>query len=106
VHGKRLIGGYLSRVSKRRVRDTRQDPMLDALIWLSEGRDLDASRWRSLTETGPGFVERARVAFVVIDRRRTPRALREFANTAFDLQLIESDGEFEFYATRLSTAAH
>ena len=39
AHGKRLIGGYLSRVSKRRVRDIRLDPMMDALIWLGEGRD-------------------------------------------------------------------
>ena len=32
AHGKKLIGGYLSRVSKRRIRDTRRDPMMDALI--------------------------------------------------------------------------
>jgi hypothetical protein len=105
VHGKRLIGGYLSRVSRRRVDDTRRDNMLDALIWLSEGRELDASRWRSLVESGPGFIERANVGFVVIDRRRTTRAMREFANTAFELQLIDTDGDFELYAPRLSTAA-
>ena len=105
VHGKRLIGGYLSRVSSRRVRDTRRDPMLDALIWLSEGRELDASRWRSLVEAGPEFVERAKIGFVVIDRRRTTRAIREFAGRAFELQLIESDGDFELYAPRLSPAA-
>jgi hypothetical protein len=105
VHGKRLIGGYLSRVSRRRLTDTRRDPMLDALIWLSEGRELDVSRWRSLVETGPVFIERANVGFVVIDRRRTTRAMREFANTAFDLQLIDADGDFELYAPRLSTAA-
>lgn len=104
VHGKRLIGGYLSRVSQRRVRDTRRDLILDALIWLSEGRELDASRWRSLAETGPAFIARANVGFVVIDRRRTTRAMREFVNTAFELQLIESDGEFELYIPRLSTA--
>jgi hypothetical protein len=105
VHGKRLIGGYLSRVSKRRVSDMRRDPMQDALIWLSEGRELDVSRWRSLVEAGPAFVERANVGFVVIDRRRTTRAMREFANSAFELQLIEADGDFELYAPRLSTAA-
>jgi hypothetical protein len=105
VHGKRLIGGYLSRVSSRRVRDTRRDPMLDALLWLSEGRELDASRWRSLVETGPEFVERAKIGFVVIDRRRTTRAIRELANRAFELQLIESDGDFELYAPRLSPAS-
>ena len=109
VHGKRLIGGYLSRVSKRRVSDMRRDPMQDALFWLSEGRELDASRWRSLVEAGPAFVERANVGFVVIDRRRTTRAMREFASTAFELQLIDIDGDVELYtprrSTRLSTAA-
>jgi len=105
VHGKRLMGGYLSRVSRRRVQDIRRDPTLDALIWLSEGRELDASRWRSLVETGPAFVNRANVGFVVIDRRRTTRAMREFVNTAFELQLIESDGEFELYVPRLPAAA-
>ncbi|MGH9255058.1 MAG: hypothetical protein ACRD3C_10860, partial [Vicinamibacterales bacterium] len=61
VHGKRLIGGYLSRVSRRRVTDVHRDPMVDALIWLSEGGPLDASRRQSLVEAGPPFVERASV---------------------------------------------
>jgi len=104
VHGKRLIGGYLSRVSRRRVRDTRRDPMLDALIWLSEGRELDTSRWRSLIDSGPIFAQRVKLGFVVIDRRRTPRALREFAARAFELQLIDSDGEFELYVPGGATA--
>jgi hypothetical protein len=97
VHGKRLIGGYLSRVSRRRISDTRRDPMLDALIWLSEGRELDASRWRSLIDGGPVFVQRAKVGFVVIDRGRTTRELREFAVRAFELQLIDTDGDFELH---------
>jgi len=97
VHGKRLIGGYLSRVSRRRISDTRRDPMLDALIRLSEGRELDASRWRSLIDSGPIFVQRAKVGFVVIDRRRATRELREFAVRAFELQLIDTDGDFELH---------
>ena len=59
MHGKRLIDGYLSRVSRRRISDVRRDPMLDALIWLSEGRELDASRRRSLIDSGPIFAPRA-----------------------------------------------
>jgi hypothetical protein len=97
VHGKPLIGGYLSRVSRRRISDTRRDPMLDALIWLSEGRELDASRWRSLVDSGPIFAQQAKLGFVVIDRRRTPRELREFAVRAFELQLIDTDGDFELH---------
>jgi hypothetical protein len=97
AHGKPLIGGYLSRVSRRRIRDTRRDPMLDALIWLSEGHELDPSRWRSLVEAGPAFAERSKIGFVIIDCARTTEAIREFAIRAFNLQLVESDGNFELY---------
>ena len=71
--------------------------MLDALMWLSEGKVLDPSRDRSLVEAGPAFAQRANVAFVVVDCARTPEALREFAIRAFNLQLIEADGVFELY---------
>jgi hypothetical protein len=98
VHGKRLIGGYLSRVSPRRVADVRRDPMVDALIWLSEGRSIDSSRQQSLVEAGPLFIQRANVGFVVIDSERTPDALREFAIKAFALQLVDRDHVFELYA--------
>ena len=97
AHGKKLIGGYLSRVSKRRVRDIRLDPMMDALIWLGEGRALDASRWAALVDAGPAFVERAKIAYVVIDCERTSKANREFAILAFRLQFVEADGPFELY---------
>jgi hypothetical protein len=98
VHGKRLIGGYLSRVSRRRVADVRRDPMVDALIWLSEGRSIDASRQQSLIEAGPSFIQRANVGFVVVDGDRTPDALREFAVQAFGLQLVDREDVFELYA--------
>jgi hypothetical protein len=97
VHGKRLIGGYLSRVSRRRVRDFRNDPMLDALVWMSEGRLLDYSRRATLHESGPSFVRRTNLGFVVVDTVRTPAALRDFAIAAFRLQLVDTDGAFELY---------
>jgi hypothetical protein len=97
AHGKKLIGGYLSRVSKRRIRDVRRDPMMDALIWLGEGRELDPSRRDALIEAGPAFIERSAIAFVVIDCDRTSEANREFAIRAFRLQFVEADGPFELY---------
>ncbi len=97
MHHKRLIGGYLSRVSRRRVTDVRRNPMVDALIWLSENRPLDDSRRSLLVEAGPSFVREANLAFVIIDRDRTPYALRAFAIDAFDLELIEADGSLELY---------
>jgi hypothetical protein len=79
------------------VSEIRGDGMLDALIWLSEGQTLDPSRARTLIEDGALFVELADIGFVVIDRARTPPALRDFALRAYRLQLIEVDGDFELY---------
>lgn len=98
-HHKMLIGGYLSRVSRRRISEIRQYEMLDALIALSEGRPLDPERERRLVEAGPAFAERWKVGFVVIDGGRAPAPLRDFALTAFRLQYVESDGSFELYRT-------
>jgi hypothetical protein len=70
--------------------------MLAALIWLSEGHD----RRVSMEIAGRGrsaFAERNRIAFVVVDRARTSEAIREFAIRAFNLQLIESDGNLDLY---------
>jgi len=100
VHRKPLIGGYLSRVSRRRFADIQREPMTNALIWLSEGRELDSSRRPWLLADGPSFVDRSKVGFVVIDRERTPPALREFAIAAFGLRLVDVDGNFELYEPR------
>jgi hypothetical protein len=99
VHGKPLIGGYLSRVSHRRVQEMHQDPMLDALMTLSEGGTLDTPRAGRLIEGGPQFLQRTRIRFVVIDTARTSLALREFAAHAFRLVRVDGEGPYELYST-------
>ena len=96
-HGKPLIGGYLSRVSRKRVEEIRRYPMLDALITLSEGRSISEETMGALEERAAGFVDRAQVGYVVIDRARAPRRLVEFALRAFRLELLERDGSLELY---------
>jgi hypothetical protein len=97
VHGKPLIGGYLSRVSRQRIADVRQEPILDALITLSEGGTLAADHDRDVTQQAPEFVRRAKIGFVVIDNRRTTPQLREFAVRALELRRIDGDDEFDLY---------
>ena len=97
VHGRPLLGGYLSRVSRRRLSEIRRYEMLDAFIILSEGRQIPAAREAQLVERGPAFATRARLGFVVIDRPRTPAALRDFAVQALRLHQIEKDGDVELY---------
>jgi len=97
MHGKRLIGGYLSRVSERRVADIRRDPMVDALLRLSEGQALDPSQHEALVAGGAAWAGRAQLGFVVVDRVRAGETLRDFAIRALGLQLIDASGEFELY---------
>jgi hypothetical protein len=99
AHGKPLIGGYLSRVSRRRVQEMHQDPMLDALMMLSEGGTLDSDRAERLINGGPQFLQRTRIGFVVIDTARTSLALREFALRAFRLVRVDGQAPYELYST-------
>jgi hypothetical protein len=97
VHGKPLIGGYLSRVSRRRVAEMRQDPVLDALMTLSEGGALDPRRERALIEEGPAFIRRTRVGFVVIDDSSASARLRDFAIRALRLQQVDGEDPYGLY---------
>ncbi len=97
AHGRRLIGGYLSRVSQRRRRAIRSEPVLDALMTLSENRTLAPEPFERLVRDAPGFLRRARVGFVVIDRSRLPAALDALPMEALGLTLVEVDGPFELY---------
>jgi hypothetical protein len=96
-HGKRLIGGVLSRVSERRVNRIRSHAMLDALMRLSEGQPLDPGRGAFLAAHAAQFLERAKVGYVVIDLARASPALVDFAIRTLNLDELESDGPFVLY---------
>lgn len=97
IHQKPLAGGYLSRISQKRVAAARRDPMVNALMILSEGGELDPALDAKLTPLGPSFASSARIGFVVIDRQQASAALRDFAIRTFRLQPVEADGTFELY---------
>jgi hypothetical protein len=97
VHGKPLIGGYLSRVSAERRSEVRRIDMIDALIVLSEGGTISPEREAALVANGPMFVHDATLGFVIVDRLRSSRALVDFATRALQLRRVEVDGDFELY---------
>jgi hypothetical protein len=97
VHAKPLVGGYLSRVSRKRVAQLRQDPLLDALITLSEGGTLDGVREAALVERGAEFVRRGRIGYVVVDNDRTPPPLRNFAVRALHLRHVAAEGSYDLF---------
>ncbi|MGE3473910.1 MAG: glycosyltransferase 87 family protein [Vicinamibacterales bacterium] len=100
VHGKPLVGGYLSRVSARRFRELAATPTLGSLIALSEGKALTEAQSAALAERGSGFVGRTSLGWVVIHRARASAALVEAATRTFDLELVAADGETELYRPR------
>ena len=73
--------------------------MLDVLMTLSEGGTVDTDRAGRLIDTGPQFLERTRIGFVVIDTARTSVALREFAVRALRLIRVDGEGPYELYST-------
>jgi hypothetical protein len=97
MHGKPLIGGYLSRVDEASISRVRRIDMLDALIVLSEGGTIPVQREAALVASGQSFVREANLGFVVVDRLRAPQQLVDFTIRAFRLQRVEVEGAFELY---------
>jgi hypothetical protein len=102
-HGKQLIGGYLSRISPKRVQEVRAQPTLDALVIMSEGGTLTPPHAAWIRSRGPTFIERANVGYVVVDETRTPAQLVDFVIDAWALEEIGRDGALALYRPRSRT---
>ena len=103
-HRKRLVGGYLSRISKRSLGEVRAQPTLDALITLSEGGTLTPERAAEVRARGPRFLARSDLAYVTIDLESSPPALIDFVTTAWQLQEIARDGKVVLYRPTIEPA--
>ena len=102
VHGKKLIGGYLSRISQRRVDEARSQPTLDALLALSEGRQLSAEQAMRVALRAERFLEKSNLGYVVIDHARASHALVAFVVNAWHLEELERDGDVVLYRPTLA----
>lgn len=97
-HGKALIGGYLSRISPRRVDKMRRDyPTLDALISLSEKAPLGAEVSAILHERGDRLIRQGNVGYVVIDERFIPTDRAKLVIEAFQLREAQRDRHLTLY---------
>lgn len=103
-HGKPLIGGYLSRISQKRVERMRKDyPTLDALIKLSERKPLEPGVKATLDERGDDLVANAKVGYVVIDERFIPPDRAAMVIDALRLRELARDGHLALYEPRPSS---
>lgn len=97
-HGKTLIGGYLSRISARRIEKMRADyPTLDALIKISEPAPLDAAATRVLEQDGQRLIREGGVGYVVIDERFVSPRRAALVVRALGLREEQRDGHLVLY---------
>ena len=98
-HGKAIIGGYLSRVSPRRVQKMRKEyPTLDALITLSENAPIGPDIRARLDERGDRLVQQGNVGYVVIDSRFIPPDRAQLVIEALKLREVQRDAHLTLYA--------
>ena len=102
-HGKRLFGGYLSRVEDERERAYRRQPFLDALLTLSSGAFLTPEQAESARADRRRFRQEARLGYVVIDTRNASWKLKKFAINMLWLEKVDEDGPFELYVPAAAT---
>jgi hypothetical protein len=96
-HRRPLVGGYLSRVSGSRKRQSARMPMFRALMVLSEGGVLSEGDARSALLAGDAFLRRSCTRFVMVDKRRASQPLRTFAVDSLHLMLVEEDDDHALY---------
>ncbi len=97
VHGKSLVGGYLSRVTQRRRDFYLNDPFFSALLTLSEGRALEPDALEPARRSARLFLRRANLGYVVIDNSRASAALRQFAISVLGMTRIGESGVHELF---------
>jgi hypothetical protein len=97
VHGKAIAGGTLSRISSSRIADMQKQPVVNALLRLSEGQSLGPDEVTALAQDVPAFLDRARLGYVVIDRSRTTDPSVTVVIKLLQLTYIAADGPYELY---------
>ncbi len=104
-HGKQLLGGYVSRVSRAEIGRQRGLRVIRTLLWLSEGRPYRSLPSPALRARGAQFAWATDLGYVVVERDRTPPPLIEFAIESFDLEWVASSDGLDLYRVTLPLAA-
>ena len=99
AHGKKLMGGYLSRVTREQKRYHQRFPVLDALMTLSERKDatLSESQRRRAFASRDRFMLASNVAYVVLDDAEVSPHLRAFTIELLRLEQIASSDGYTLY---------
>ena len=102
IHGRPIVGGVVSRLSPAVTRAYRDDPLIDTLLDLSEGRTL-AAMWRLSDESKRRVAEQMRadrIRFVMLNRETAPNELIAFVQSHMPLVLVAEEGQRSLYVVQ------
>jgi hypothetical protein len=99
AHGKRLVGGYMSRLPARTLERYHQHPVFGVLLDLSERGEVSDERLSDAFDRAERTLERFDLGYVIINTSRASQELQDFAREAFNLTFVARDGPVELYRT-------
>lgn len=93
-HGKRLVGGYLSRLSDETVEAYEGNPTLRALLDLSEGKTISAEVRREAVRGAEALSRKVGIGFIAVNKAEASQDLRDFVQEAFRPRVISKAWPF------------
>ena len=96
-HGKRLVSGYLSRISDARKELYLSHPTLGAFLSLGKGRALTSLEREAATSSAAQLIDETEMGWVVLDDAAAAPALREFAVDVLGLVVVDRQDGYTLY---------
>jgi hypothetical protein len=93
-HGKRLLGGYVSRLSDETVATYEEHPTIRALLDLSEGRTLSPEARRDAIRGAADLSRQIGIGFLAVNKAEASEDLRDFVQEAFKPRAIYKSWPF------------
>ena len=97
IHGKAILGGYLSRIGEPTKDYYRGQPVTRVLMELSEGRTPSPADVLTARASATAFTEQTALGYVVMNTARVSPELRAFAVDTLRLSPRASDRGFELF---------
>ena len=104
-HGKRLLGGYLSRLSDETVEEYEHHPTIHALLDLSEGKALFPEARRRAVVAARSLSREIGLGFIAVNRAEASADLRQFVQEAFEPSVVEKHWPFTVFVPFGETCA-
>jgi hypothetical protein len=96
-HAKRLLGGYISRLSDETVAAYENDPTVRVLLDLSEGRPISAEARKAALAGAEAMSRRVGIGFIALNKQETSQELRDFVHEAFRPRVVSKSWPFVIY---------